>query len=64
MTDTPNKPGYQTSEFWITILLCVAGVGLLAYGVIDNNSNGMTTGGALLVAAGVGYPVSRGIAKK
>jgi len=50
------KTGYKTSEFWITILLSVAGMILLTLGK-DN------LGTALLAAGGFSYSTSRGLAK-
>ena len=50
------KPGYKSTEFWITVALGIAGVVLLATGKD-------TLGTALLAAAGVSYSGARGLAK-
>jgi hypothetical protein len=56
--DTPSKPGWQTTEFWISLVTLVCATVLVAMGKIDS--------GVWAAAAGVssaGYALSRGLAK-
>jgi len=60
----PKKPGYKTTEFWLSLLAIVLGV-LLASGYIGDETG---TGKALAFAASaltaLGYNISRGMVKK
>jgi hypothetical protein len=56
-TDVPGGPGYGTSEFLISVALIVGGVVLIVMGHEE-------PGAALLAAVGIGYGVSRGLAKR
>lgn len=51
------KPGWQTSEFWVTVAVGTVGVVFVTLG--ENQ-----LGALLLAAAGVSYSGSRGLAKK
>jgi len=51
------KPGYKTTEFWLTLAMGIAGIALIIKG-------DAAIGAALLGAAGVAYNGSRGLAKK
>jgi hypothetical protein len=51
-----SKPGYKTTEFWITIGIGIIGAILIASGK-------ETLGTALLGSAGVSYSGARGMAK-
>jgi hypothetical protein len=53
------KSGWKTSEFWVTVLATVGGIGSSIVGFIPASS-------AALVALGstMAYALSRGIAKK
>lgn len=51
------KSGVKTSEFWVTMLLMIGGVVLIALGKDS-------LGAALMGASGTGYTLSRGHAKK
>ena len=60
------KPGWKTSEFWITVAVAL---GSLLWGadVLDPEAGGTANKVFGLVVSGlaaVGYTVSRGIAKK
>jgi len=58
------KPGYKTTEFWLTSAAAVLGL-LFASGVISDGSQiDKVLGMASTVLAGMGYSVSRGLAKK
>ena len=53
----PLKSGLKTTEFWVALLLCGVGVWLITRGHDE-------IGGLLIAASGLGYKVSRGMAKK
>ncbi len=50
------RPGYKSSEFWITIAAMIGGVVLIAFG--------HEQAGMILLAPIATYPLARGIAKK
>lgn len=53
------KPGWQTSEFWLSVLVIVAATVLRLTQNIDADAWMLATG-----SVGLGYPLSRGLAKK
>jgi hypothetical protein len=58
------KPGYKTTEFWLTMAAGVCSM-LYASGAISETSSGYTVLGVVATALGaLGYTVSRAIAKK
>ncbi len=57
------KPGIKTTEFWLSLAAGLAGIGLIVYGVVSEDSHAVTVGGGLAAFAGVGYSASRGLAK-
>jgi hypothetical protein len=58
------KPGYKTTEFWLTSVAALIGL-LFASGAISDGSQiDKILGMASTVLAGMGYSVSRGLAKK
>jgi len=57
------KPGWKTSEFWVSLMAGAAGLYLIVFGVRESNQSAMTIGAGLLASAGVGYSISRGMAK-
>jgi len=56
------KPGYLTSEFWITILSSVSGI-LVALEVVSVEQLDSVWGIVMAIGSGLGYSISRGIAK-
>ena len=64
------KPGYKTTEFWISVLTAGIGVVAAAGGFtpdqVTATTDLITQGGGLIatVAASFGYAISRGLAKK
>jgi len=68
--ETPVKPGWQTTEFWVTLIVQLVGlVAALGYIVPEQASAlsqaAVQIGGAIsMVAAAFGYNLSRGMAKK
>jgi len=64
MSDTPIKPGYKTTEFWLTIAANVVGVLMMANIFPIDSTVGKIIGVAAMVLSSLGYTVSRSIAKK
>ena len=57
------KPGYRTTEFWLTLAANILG-SFLASGVIETDSQAMRICGvAAMILTSMGYSVSRGMAK-
>ncbi len=60
------KPGYKTTEFWLSLLATVMGF-LLASGVLDGMDPESwvmrIVGGVIAVLASLGYTASRGKVK-
>lgn len=57
------KPGYKTTEFWLSLAATILGA-LMAGGVLSDDSTAGKIAGAVLAAlAAAGYSASRGIAK-
>jgi hypothetical protein len=57
------KPGYRSSEFWLTVASNIIGA-LMASGILaDGSSWSRLVGMAAMVLAGMGYSVSRGMVK-
>ena len=69
-TTKTMKPGYRTTEFWVTVLIQVVGLvaalGFLTPEQADTLSQALTQlGGIVVMVAGqFGYSLSRGAAKK
>jgi len=58
------KPGYKTTEFWLTAIASIVGI-LFASGVVGEGTmlyQALGVGATILST--LGYQVSRGIAKK
>ena len=53
-----SKPGYLTTEFWLSILIIVCGTVLVALSKIDASE-----WATIIAAVGIGYPTSRGLSK-
>jgi hypothetical protein len=60
MPTEPLKPGYRTTEFWVTVLTYVINLANFT-GIWDFVSNWHS--GVLMVVAGSAYKISRGLAK-
>jgi hypothetical protein len=63
-SDKPVDKGIQSTEFWTTILVTVAGLFLIGYGAVKEKDNLMMVGSGLAGLPTIGYNVSRGLAKK
>lgn len=59
-----GKPGYRTTEFWVTTALFLFGTGISIYGASKGNDTLVTVGGGMASLSGFGYSVSRGMAKR
>ena len=60
----PVKPGYKTTEFWLTLAATAVGA-LLASGVIEAGSAwDKAVGVVVSVLGALGYTVARGMAKR
>jgi fumarate reductase subunit D len=64
------KPGYMTTEFWVTVMVQLVGL-VAALGYVTSDQSSVLTqavtqiGGIVsMVAAAFGYSLSRGMAKK
>ena len=60
------KPGYLTTEFWITVVVALGSL-LWGAGILDPEGAGTANKVFGLVVSGlsaVGYTISRGLAKK
>ena len=65
-TKNTIKPGFKTSEFWVTVIVAAASLAWGA-GIIDpaGSSGADKTFGFIVSAlSALGYTVSRGLAKK
>ena len=65
-----EKPGYKTTEFWVTVMLQIIGL-TAALGYITpeqaevlSDANVQLGGIVMMVAGAFGYNLSRGIAKR
>lgn len=58
------KSGIRTTEFWLTVLVAVAGLVLIGLGAVKDNEALVYTGAALLVGPQAAYSLARGVAKK
>jgi len=60
----PKKPGYRTSEFWLSLVALVLGA-LIASGAIGEESGtGQLIAFAASTLTALGYSLSRGMVKK
>jgi hypothetical protein len=53
------KPGYQTTEFWLTLLTMLLGTLLASDALADHNTALEIVGGAMTLLAKFGYVYSR-----
>jgi len=60
---TPPKPGWKTTEFWMTALATLGGT-LLSFGVVpETHWAGRLAGAVVATLAAMGYTVARTAAK-
>ena len=63
-TPPPAKPGFKTSEFWLTSLATVMGLVLASGAVTEGGMVSQIIGGVLALLANLGYTASRTQVKK
>jgi hypothetical protein len=67
MTDTTTaivlKPGYKTTEFWLSLAAMVLGAIYSSGAISDSGTAAKIAGLAASVLGALGYAVSRGLAK-
>jgi len=62
--EKPNKKGYQTTEFWISLIAILCGV-IMSSGLVEDSSTvGKGIGAAMALLATLGYQASRTSVKK
>lgn len=62
-SDPKTKPGWKTTEFWLTCVGVLAGL-IMSSGLADNHPLVKVAGMAMAALTALGYSVSRGITKK
>jgi hypothetical protein len=63
-TDPAKKPGFKTTEFWLSSLAMILGVVLASGAIPEGGMAGQIVGGVLSVLASLGYTASRTQVKK
>jgi len=63
-TDPAKKPGFKTTEFWLSSLAMILGVVLASGAIPEGGIAGQIVGGVLSVLASLGYTASRTQVKK
>ena len=58
------KPGFKTNQFWFSKVAAVLGILFASGAVAEGSSIDKMMGLVTTVLAGLGYTVSRGMAKK
>ena len=64
-----EKPGWKTTEFYVAVAAQLAGLGILFGWVTPEqldtikSATAQIAGGIIMAIAGIGYAISRGIAK-
>jgi len=57
------RSGYKTTEFWLTLMVALAGTVLVVYGVIAKEPVGLEVGVNMIGIPMAGYTISRGVTK-
>lgn len=66
MPDTIVKPGYKTTEFWLSAIATLFGIALSSGAINTTDETSMVSkivGGIIAVLAALGYTAARGKAK-
>ena len=63
-TDPAKKPGFKTTEFWLSSIAMILGVVLASGAIPEGGMAGQIVGGVLSVLASLGYTASRTQVKK
>jgi len=61
---TPTKPGYKTTEFWLSSIATILGIALASGALPEGGTIGQIIGGVVALLANIGYTASRIQAKK
>lgn len=59
-----TKPGFQTSEFWLSTAATVGGILLASGAIADGSVAAQVVGGVLSLLASLGYTASRTALKR
>lgn len=62
-TSTVTKPGYKTTEFWLSLVAVVLGALASSGSLADGSTAARVVGLAIAALGALGYSVSRGMAK-
>lgn len=54
-----EKPGFKTTEFWLSVLVILAGLVMASGLVLEGSMAGKIVGGVLAVLSQLGYTASR-----
>lgn len=60
----PPKPGYKSTEFWLSSIATILGIVLASGAVPEGGMVGQIIGGVLALLANLGYTASRTQVKK
>lgn len=61
---TGAKPGYKTTEFWMSTVAMICGVLLASGAIVEGSMTAQIVGGVMSVLTTLGYTASRGKAKE
>ena len=64
LPETPAKPGWKTSEFWLTLVANFVGACFASGVIAEGTTWGKLLGLAAMVLSTLGYTVNRTIQKK
>jgi len=62
--DIAAKPGYKTTEFWLSLAAMVIGAAMASGAFGDESTLGKIVGLAASVLGALGYTITRGAVKK
>ena len=63
-TTTPTKPGFRTSEFWLSTAATLGGILLASGAIAEGSTVAQIIGGVLSLLASLGYTASRTAIKR
>ena len=63
MPENGTKPGYKTTEFWMTVVADILGLITLSGVVVEGTTMSTIVGGAIIVLSTLGYDAARSKAK-
>ena len=59
MSDTQQKPGFKSTEFWLSTAATILGIALASGLIPEGGQVGQIIGGVLALLANLGYTASR-----